>query len=125
MTQPPAPRVLVMGCGGIGGIIASALLERGIDATVVTHNPAIAEAIMRRGFLVRDTQSHRVVRGAAYAALPDNPGLFDFIFLTTQPPQVVAAARTAAPYLRSGGAMVCFQNGLCEPYVEEIAGAEH
>jgi 2-dehydropantoate 2-reductase len=123
MTQPPAPRVLVMGCGGIGGIIASALLERGVDATVVTHNAAIADAIVRRGFLIREGQSHRVVRGHAYAALPDHPGLFDFVFLTTQPPQVVAAARTAAPYLRADGAMVCFQNGLCEPYVEEIVGA--
>jgi len=113
-----------MGCGGIGGIIACGLVERGVDATVVTHNPAIADAIARRGFVVREAQGYRIVPGRAHAALPEAPGLFDFVFLTTQPPQVVAAARTAAPHLRPGGAMVCFQNGLCEPYVEEVVGPE-
>src|SRR5262245_50796153 len=106
MTHSPAsPRVLVMGCGGIGGIIACGLTERGVDAVIVTHNPAIADAITRRGFVLRDARGYRVVPGRAQAAVPDAPGQFDFVFLTTQPPQVVAAARTAAPHLRPGGAM--------------------
>jgi 2-dehydropantoate 2-reductase len=112
-----------MGCGGIGGIIASSLVERGIDTMIVTHNPAIAGAISQRGFVVRQAQSTRVVPGHALAALPDMPGAFDFVFLATQPPQLVAAARSAAPHLQPDGAMVCFQNGLCEPYVDEVAGA--
>ena len=113
-----------MGCGGIGGIIASSLVERGNDTTVVTHNPAIATAIGERGFTVQGTQSTRVVAGRASAALPDAPGDFDFVFLATQPPQLEAAARTALPYLRPGGAMVCFQNGLCEEYVAAVAGPD-
>jgi 2-dehydropantoate 2-reductase len=113
-----------MGCGGIGGIIASSLVERGIDTTVVTHNPAIATAIGERGFTVRGAQSTRVVAGRASAALPDAPGDFDFVFLATQPPQLEAAARTALPHLRPGGAMVCFQNGLCEEYVTAVAGPD-
>ena len=112
-----------MGCGGIGGIIASSLVEHGVDTVVVAHNPVIAEAINRRGFILREAQSIRVVPGRALAALPDEPGAFDFVFLATQPPQVVAAAQSAAPHLRPGGAMVCFQNGLCEPYVDEVVGA--
>jgi 2-dehydropantoate 2-reductase len=113
-----------MGCGGIGGIIAASLVERGVDVTIVTHNPAIAAAINARGFTVREPEANRVVRGSAVAALPEAAGEFDFVFLTTQPPQVVAAAQTAAPHLRAGGAMVCFQNGFCEPYVEEVLGAQ-
>jgi len=125
MSQPSSARVLVMGCGGIGGIIAGNLVERGVDATVVTHNPAIAEAIAQRGFTLRDPHGHRVIRGGhTAAALPADAGLFDFVLLATQPPQLVTAARAALPHLRPGGAMVCFQNGLCEPYVVEIAGAE-
>src|SRR4030095_11211568 len=124
MIQRTSPRVLVMGCGGIGGIIASSLVERGIDTTVVTHNPSIADAIARDGFTIRAAESSRVVRGHAVATLPDAPVEFDFVFLVTQPPQLVAAARTAAPHLRGDGAMVCFQNGLCEPYVEALVGAE-
>ncbi len=124
MTHPTSPRVLVMGCGGIGGIIASSLVEHGVDTTVVTHNPAIADAITQRGFVVREPQSTRVVPGRAVAALPAAAGEFDFVLLATQPPQLVAAARTAAPHLRANGAMVCLQNGLCEPYVEALIGGE-
>jgi len=125
MTQrTSSPRVLVMGCGGIGGIIASSLVERGIDTTVVTHNPSIADAVTRDGFTIRAAESSRVVRGHAVATLPDAPGEFDFVFLVTQPPQLVEAARTAAPHLRGDGAMVCFQNGLCELYVEAVIGNE-
>jgi 2-dehydropantoate 2-reductase len=113
-----------MGCGGIGGIIASSLVEREIATTVVTHNPAIAAAITQRGFTVREAHARRVVRGGALVALPEAPGTFDFIVLATQPPQLEAAARAAVAHLRPGGARVCFQNGLCEPYVEALAGRE-
>src|SRR5262245_23384398 len=102
------PRVLVMGCGGIGGIIASELVAHGVDTTIVTHNPSIADAITRRGLTVRDGQATRTMPARAYAALPNDVGSFDFAFLATQPPQVVAAARIAAPHLRDAGAMVCF-----------------
>lgn len=119
-----SPRVLVMGCGGIGGILASSLVAGGVDTTVVTHNAAIAAAVSGRGFIVRDGTGQRTVPGRAHAALPADAGAFDFAFLATQPPQVVAAAQTALPHLRPGGAMVCFQNGLCEPYVQDVAGAE-
>ena len=113
-----------MGCGGIGGIIASSLIDHGVDTTVVTHNPAIADAINTRGFTVREPTMQRVVRGRAAAELAPDAGSFDFVLLATQPPQVVAAAQRAAAHLRPGGAMVCLQNGLCEPYVEEILGRE-
>lgn len=122
MTQRTSPRVLVMGCGGIGGIIASSLVERDIETTIVTHNPAIAAAITQRGFTVREAHATRVVPGSALAALPEAPGAFDFVFLATQPPQLDAAARAAVAHLRPDGAMVCFQNGLCEPYVEAVVG---
>jgi 2-dehydropantoate 2-reductase len=123
MSQRTSPRVLVMGCGGIGGIIAGSLVEHDVDATIVTHNPAIAAAITERGFFLRDGERTRTVPGRAVASLPATAGEFDFVFLVTQPPQLVAAAREALPHLRPGGAMVCFQNGLCEPYVEELIGA--
>jgi 2-dehydropantoate 2-reductase len=123
METSSAPRVLVMGCGGIGGIIAAGLRDQGIDTTIVTHNPAIADAITHAGLVIRDGATVRTVRAGATPVLPPDCGTFDFVFLTTQPPQVVTAARAAAAALRPDGAMVCFQNGLCEPYVEEIVGA--
>ncbi len=124
MSGASSPRILVMGCGGIGGIIASSLIECGVDATVVTHNPSIAEAINTHGFTVREPLASRVVGGRVGVDLPPDAGEFDFVLLATQPPQVVAAAQSAAPHLRPDGAMVCLQNGLCEPYIEALIGRE-
>ena len=42
---PTAPRVLVVGAGGIGGIIAAHLAEAEVDVTAVTTNPTIRAAI--------------------------------------------------------------------------------
>jgi 2-dehydropantoate 2-reductase len=114
-------RFLVMGCGGIGGIVAAHLFETGRDVACVTTNRAIHEAICARGFQLRGDGGARNVRGSALTEVPAGP--FDFVLLATQPPQVEEAARMALPALAENGRMVCLQNGLCEPLVGAIAGA--
>jgi 2-dehydropantoate 2-reductase len=113
-----------MGCGGVGGTIGASLAAQGCDFVAVTHNPAIAEAINERGFEVVQPSDRRRTPARAHVAIPNNPGEFDFVFLATQPPQVEEAAAAAAPFLSPSGAMVCFQNGLCEQRVAAIAGRE-
>jgi len=118
------PRVLMMGCGGIGGVLAAALAEAAADLTVVTHNAAIAAAINAHGYTIRDSAGERRVPGRATAALPNDAGVFDVVLLATQPTQVAAAARAALPHLHPDGVVLCFQNGLCEPHVAEVVGGE-
>jgi 2-dehydropantoate 2-reductase len=116
-------RVLVMGAGGIGGIVAGTLAEVGADVTAVSTNPAIREAVAGSGFRLREEGEDRTVPGRAVAAPP--PGeRFDLVVLATQPPQVEDAARTALPALADDGNMVVLQNGLCEARIARIAGAE-
>jgi len=118
------PRVLVVGCGGIGGIVAAHLFEQGHDVTALTTNPVIAEAINADGFRVRGDASPGTVRGRAVRALPSDAAPFDYVLLATQPPQVEEAARGVVGSLAPRGAMVCFQNGLCEERIASIAGPE-
>jgi 2-dehydropantoate 2-reductase len=122
--SPLKPRLLVVGCGGIGGIVAAHLFEQGHDVTALTTNPLIAEAIDRHGFRVRGDSSPGTVRGRVVRALPEGATQFDYVLLATQPPQVEEAARNALPALAPNGAMVCFQNGLCEERIAAIAGPE-
>jgi 2-dehydropantoate 2-reductase len=117
------PRVLLLGCGGIGGVIGASLVERGVAVDISTHNPDIAEAINRHGFEVQSEEKVTRIDGRASVAIRPDAGTYDFVFLATQPPQVAEAARAAAPHLSETGAMVCFQNGLCEQHVLPIAGA--
>ena len=80
MTQP---KLLLMGCGGIGGIMAAKLLAHSRDLVIVTHNPEIADVVNRRGLVVRDEEREHVIPGRAAATLPDSSGAFDFVFLAT------------------------------------------
>ena len=113
-----------MGCGGIGGTLGAALSRAGHDLTAVTHNQSIADAINRRGIEIADGGERRHVPARASVDIPQDAGEFDFVFLATQPPQVEEAAQAALRALASHGAMVCFQNGLCEHRVAEIVGAD-
>ncbi|MFT3773528.1 MAG: 2-dehydropantoate 2-reductase [Minicystis sp.] len=119
-----APRILVVGCGGIGGIVAAHLFEQGHDVTALTTNPLIADAINTAGFRLRGEGSPGTVRGRAVRELPRGAAPYDYVLLATQPPQVEEAARGVLGALAPHGAMICFQNGLCEERVATIAGSE-
>jgi 2-dehydropantoate 2-reductase len=117
----PHPRILVMGAGGIGGIVAATLTEVGSAVTAVTTNAAIRAAVDTAGYQVTDEGEERVVRGWISAA-PE--GSYDLCILATQPPNVEDAALTALRHLAEDARVVVLQNGLCEERVASIVGAE-
>src|SRR5262249_37501391 len=73
---------------------------------------------------VRGEASPGTVQGSAVREPTLLAGTFDYILLATQPPQVENAAETVLPLLAERGAMVCFQNGLCEERVGALAGSD-
>jgi len=113
------PRVLVVGCGGIGGIVTSTLTEHSFaEVIALTTNETIAAAVRAHGFRVRGIDGDRNVQGQVATAPPN--GKFDWILLATQPPQVEEAAQSVKHLVSENGAMVCFQNGLCETRIERL-----
>jgi len=116
------PKILVVGCGGLGGIVAAHLHEVGADVTAITSNEAVAAAVNSAGYRLRGDGNPRTIPGQLHTALPEGAGPFDYIVLATQPPQVEAAARDAAAHLAPNGHFVCLQNGLCEPRVAAAVG---
>jgi 2-dehydropantoate 2-reductase len=113
------PRILVMGAGSIGGIVAATLTEVGAPVTAVSTNEAIRAAVDRAGYRVVDDGEERAVRGWI-APVPE--GRYDLCVLATQPPNVEQAARTALPHLAEDAEVVVLQNGLCEERVAAIFG---
>jgi 2-dehydropantoate 2-reductase len=116
----PQPRILVMGAGGIGGIVAATLAEVGSVVTAVTTNTAIREAVDKSGYRVLDDGEERVVPGTMS---PAPSGSYDLCILATQPPNVEDAAHTALGHLADDAEVVVLQNGLCEDRVASIVGA--
>jgi 2-dehydropantoate 2-reductase len=117
----PQPRILVMGAGGIGGIVAATLTEVGSAVTAVSTNTLIRAAVDKSGFRVVDEGEERVVRGWVS---PAPEGRYDLAILATQPPNVEDAARTALPHLAEDAPVVVLQNGLCEERVANIVGKQ-
>ena len=105
-------RVLVVGCGGIGGIIATRLSEAGTEVVAVSRNEAVRRAVTEHGFRSSGVDGVHCGQGRILETVPDEP--FDFVFLTTQPTDVEQAASQVVETLAHGGYVVCFQNGLCE-----------
>src|SRR5579859_4305063 len=117
----PQPRIVVMGAGGLGGIVAATLTEVGAAVTAVSTNPAIRAAVDTAGFRVVDDGEERQVRGWV---APAPEGSYDLCILATQPPNVEEAALTALRHLADDGQVVVLQNGLCEDRVAQIVGAD-
>ena len=119
------PSLLVVGCGGIGGVLAATLAEQGHRLTVVTRRPAITEAIRLRGFELRDELGPRRIRGEVtlVESLPES-GRFDFVLLAVPPASLGAAGAAAKGLLAEDGALVCFQNGLAEERLAPIVGTD-
>ncbi len=121
-------RILVVGCGGIGGTVVGGLLAHAPEVLgevlAVSRNAQIARAVAARGYVLTGVGEPVIRRGRVIESPADTSGPFDYIILAVQPPQVEEAARTWAPLLGPAGRMVCFQNGLCEWRVAEIVGPE-
>ena len=115
-------RVLVVGCGGIGGTVAGHLSEMGLQVTIVSRNADVLHAVEARGLELSGDAGRRCVPARVVADVPSAGGPFDFVLLATQPTDVEQAARDAAPSLAPDGRVVCFQNGLCEARVADLVG---
>ncbi len=103
-------RVVVIGAGGIGGFLASALARSGVDLAVLARG-AHAEAIARSGLHVRGDLGDYTVRLRLIAEL-DELADFDLALLCVKAHQM-SALRGAFQRLSQGGAcVVTLQNGV-------------
>lgn len=116
-------RILVVGCGGIGGVVAASLVEQGLAPSVVAR-PAIAEALRLRGFDLRDDRGRHLVQGAVEIHESIPPGPWDLVLLAVPPDRLGEAAIEVAPRLAPRGSVVCFQNGLAEERLAPLVGAD-
>lgn len=123
-----APRVVVVGTGGVGGVIAARLTRAGVDVTPVTGNAEIAAALARDGYRVREIDRRewtaRPARAPVVAAADAAAqGPFDLCVAATKMTTLASALVDVAPALRDGAPVVLCQNGLPEELAAGVVGA--
>ncbi|MBI1949251.1 MAG: 2-dehydropantoate 2-reductase [Deltaproteobacteria bacterium] len=118
-------RVVVVGCGGVGGCTAARLADAGRSVVAVTGNPEITRSIGEQGLHAGLPGGERVVRIDVVtrpAALPAVK--FDIALLAVPPNRIDAAADEVLPHLADDGVLVPLANGLPEERLGERFGHE-
>ncbi len=119
-----AQRLLVMGCGAVGGVIAGGLLRAGHDVVIVAHNAEISRVVDADGLRIITPDGRWTVPATAHTDLDVVQGPFDAAYLAMKATDVERAARDVSAYLAPQGYVVTLQNGVVEDRVGEILGRE-
>jgi 2-dehydropantoate 2-reductase len=117
-------RLLLLGCGAVGGVIAGGLLRAGQAVSVVTHNDEITGALDEGGLRLTTPEGHWVVPAPAHTHLAELRGPFDVAYLAMKATHVEQAAHDVAGYLSPQGYVVTLQNGVVVDRVAAIVGCE-
>jgi 2-dehydropantoate 2-reductase len=123
-------KIVVLGCGGIGGVIAACLTRAGHDVTPVTGNAQIAAAIATHGYRVLE------IDGSSWSVPPKSTPLvaagdagdgaaarYDLCIVATQSTTLESALASVAPHLAENAVVVCCQNGLPEDRAATVVGS--
>jgi len=112
-----------MGSGGIGGTIAAKLCAKGVDVTVITRNPDIADKINAEGLRATYDQERHTVHPTASAAtdgIADAPTpTFTLCIIAVPPSSAEKALEDALPWLTEDAPVLCCPNGLIEERLAE------
>lgn len=115
-------RVLIMGCGGIGGVIAARLIDAGHQVVTITQNARISQALQARGLKAIYDDGELIVPITAATTVeelgPVEP--FDLAILAVPPDAAEAAAKEASALLAQSGVIVCCPNGLVEERLSQL-----
>ena len=111
MSEDESQRLLVWGAGAIGGTIGAYLVRDGFDVTFVDVAADHVAAINELGLSITGPFGDFTVQAPAFT--PDMlEGQWDTILLCTKAQHTAQAAKSLAPHLKVGGAVVSIQNGL-------------
>jgi 2-dehydropantoate 2-reductase len=117
-------RYVVVGCGAIGGTVAAGLARDGHDVLVSDADPAVVEAINRRGLRIEGPVENFIVM--VPAVLPgDLPERLDGpVLLAVKSQHTRAAVAALAGRVQGDGYVVSLQNGLNADLISGAVGRE-
>ena len=120
-------KILILGLGAIGGILAGRLIEAGYSPSLITNNLEITQAIIKNGIQIVGKNGSEKFKSEAYTNLNEIPDnfKFDIIILAMKTDGVVEAAKNSMLLLATNGYFVTIQNGIVEEAVSAVVGKEN
>ncbi len=106
-------KILIIGAGAIGSLLAYRLAATGQQVTTLGRAPYI-RAVTQRGLLI--DENGQVTRAPQFQAVDNIEALgdagFDLVLVTTKAYDTAVAAVQAQPFVRRGAATIVMQNGV-------------
>jgi 2-dehydropantoate 2-reductase len=123
-------RIAVVGCGGIGGVVAATLSAKGMNVTCVELAGGLLEVLQRNGISLSGKKGRLNARVRAIRTLSEDGGSFDIIVIAVKSNALRAVFSDAKAHLCKNGCILTLQNGLeilsvseSFPSVKVVAGA--
>jgi 2-dehydropantoate 2-reductase len=119
-----APRIAVMGSGGVGGYFGARLANAGIDVTFIARGAHLAA--MRASGLRIEGPDESVTVGVTATDEPESIGSVDFVLFAVKLWDAADAAARCRPLIGSNTAVVSLLNGIdSEETLASVLGRGH
>lgn len=113
----------IYGAGSLGTVLGAYITKNGGKIDLINRNKAHVEALNEKGATIKGTVNMTV---PVTAITPDQMSKkYDVIFLMTKQLFNKEVVTMLKDYLTENGVIVTLQNGIPEPGIAEIVGAEH
>ena len=121
-----ATRIGIIGVGAIGGVVGGMLTRGGHDVTLIDQWPEHVEAMRANGLTIttRDDEYNVQVNTLHISDLQNVSEKFDYGFVAVKSYDTEWATALIDNYVKPGGAVVDFQNGINDERVAAIVGTE-
>ena len=103
-------RLLIVGCGAVGGVLASALAAAGTPFVMTDDDSAVLEAVRGEGLKLSGGEGEQRVE-VDVASPREVEGPFDVVFLAVKGPHLGEAMRAASPRMHRDTFFVTLQAG--------------
>lgn len=115
-------RVAIYGAGALGTILGAYLEKAGQPVDLFNHNAEHIKALRKHGVVISGTVDETL----PVTAYTDDAmtGVYDLIMLMTRQLNNQTDVPTLLPHLAPDGVLCTVQNGLPEPSLSEMAGAD-
>lgn len=115
-------RVVVIGAGAIGGVIAAYLTQSHAEITLVCRDKNTADIIRTQGIHIGGIRGQHCIRLNAVAGIEALHGEYDICLIVTKAYDLEDAAKRILPFLSNLSLVVSVQNGMCWEILEGIVG---
>ncbi|MBI4056139.1 MAG: 2-dehydropantoate 2-reductase [Elusimicrobia bacterium] len=130
--SPATPRIVIVGPGAIGGLLAARFIRSGFPVKLLVKNSQRASFLRRKGLRIEENNAQKIkthfISSKRFERIEPKASHLsgcDLIFFCTKSYDTLKAARSARPLVDEAQAIVSLQNGIIhKPILNRIFGTK-